>query len=579
MDNREIAEILEEMATLLNLKGVNPFKVKAYDRAAATIQSMTEDVVDVHKAGGLSKIKGVGSSIAKILEELVDKGTAEQLEELRKEIPEGLFDVMRLPGLGPKKINKLWKELDITSLSELSYACNENRLLDLKGFGKKTQEKILEGIKHLAASQGRHLYPFAESIADDFLTFIRGLKQVKRADLAGSIRRGRETIKDLDILVESDEPKPIMDAVVKLPNVREVIGTGDTKTSVRLDSGIAVDVRVVSAEAYPYALIYFTGSKDHNVAMRARARDQGFSLNEYELKPLGKNKSPKGFSSEADIHRFLGLDYIPPELREDTGEIDAASAKELPSLLQESDIKGVLHIHTRASDGSATIPQICEQAIALGYEYIGISDHSKAAFYANGLDEKRLADQAKEIEKARKKYAGKLRVFHGIEADILPNGDIDLDDAALAELDFVIASVHSVLNMSRDDMTKRLKKALSHPAVKVLGHPTGRIVLGRKGFTFDWEAIFDAAKKHDVAMELNANPHRLDLDWVQVKRAREKGVKVCINPDAHAAEALADTRYGVLTARRGWACKDDVVNTLSADDFARDFLGLTASSK
>lgn len=574
MDNIQLAETLEIIGTLQELDGANTFKVRAYKNAARTVQSATDDIVQLAKDDKLKGLKGIGSSIATLLKELAETGTATVLKDLQEKIPAGLFDILRLPGVGPKKVRALWKDLEITSLAELSYACNENRLVELKGFGKKTQAKILEGIKHLSATQGRHLFPFARSIADDLVTFLKDLPQVGRVEVAGSLRRGRETVKDLDILVESSEPGPIMDAVVALPIVRDVIGKGETKTSVNLKSGIAVDVRVVESAAFPFALMYFTGSKEHNVEMRRIAREHGYSLNEYDLSPLEDKKAPDAeFKTEEDVFAFLGLEWIDPSLRENVGEIEVAKkgASKLPELLKEDDIRGVLHIHTVASDGNATVEQLAAESIDLGYEYIGISDHSKAAFYANGLDEGRLAEQKAVIEAARKKYP-QLKIYHGIEADILPNGDIDLDDSALGELDFVIASVHSSLNMNRDDMTARLLKAVSHPAVKVLGHPTGRILLGRKGYSFDWNAVLDAAKEHDVAIECNANPHRLDADWVHIRRAREKGVKICINPDAHAVGGLSDTRYGVLTARRGWAEKGDVVNTLSADEFEKQFL-------
>lgn len=576
MDNSSLAESLETYASLAELDGANSFKVRALENAARTVQSSTIDIASHLRSGAKLDIKGIGESIAKTLNELVLHGKSPAIEELRAKIPAGLFDILKLPGLGPKKVRALWQELEITSLSELSYACNENRLLELKGFGKKTQTKILEGIKHLSANQGRFLYPFARSIADELARFLQSLAGVARVEVAGSLRRGRETIKDLDLLVQLSpgaSPEPIMAAVRGMPIVRELIGSGETKTSVRLDSGIAVDVRVVEPSAWPYALLYFTGSKEHNVVMRRRAREHGYSLNEYALTPVDGAAPPHPMSTEEEVFAFLGLDFIAPALREDLGEVDAAASKVLPKLVDTKDIRGVLHMHTTASDGNCSIEQLCDQALALGYEYIGISDHSKAAFYANGLNEERLRDQRKQIEAARKKYPG-LKIFHGLEADILSDGDIDLEDDCLAELDFVIASVHSQLGMDHEAMTQRILKAVSHPAVRVLGHPTGRLLLGRKGFSFDWDKVLDACAARGVAIECNANPHRLDADGPAIRRARAKGVKICINPDAHAAEALADTRFGVLTARRGWAEPADVVNTLSAKDFAADFLKL-----
>jgi DNA polymerase (family X) len=574
MDNIELAETLETIGTLQELNGANTFKVRAYKNAARTVHSSTEDLVKLSKEDKLGGLKGIGSSIAGLIKELVDTGDAKVYKDLLEKTPEGLMDILRLPGIGPKKVRALWQELEIKSLAELAYACNENRLIELKGFGKKTQVKILDGIKHLSATKGRHLFPFAKSIAEDLVKFLEAMPQTARVEVAGSLRRGRETVKDLDLLVESSDPGPIMEAVSTMPIVDEIIGSGETKTSVRLKSGIAVDVRVVESPAFPFALMYFTGSKEHNIEMRRIAREKGYSLNEYDFTPLeGVTPALPEFKEEADVFAFLGLEWIDPTMRENVGEIEVADKKggKLPTLVKDDDIRGVLHIHTVASDGNATVEQLCEESVALGYEYIGISDHSKAAFYANGLDEGRVKEQQDTIAKAQAKFPG-LKIFHGIEADILPSGDIDLDDDCLESLDFVIASVHSSLNMNREDMTKRLLKAIAHPAVKVLGHPTGRILLGRKGYSFDWDAILDAAKEHKVAIECNANPHRLDADWIHIRRARERGVKICINPDAHAVGGLSDTRYGVLTARRGWAEKHDVVNTLSAEAFEKEFL-------
>lgn len=574
MENADIAERLEHMGTLLQLTGANPFKSRAYDRAARTIRSLTEDVAELAREGKVGELKGIGDSIKTFITQTLENGESDDFKELSEKVPEGLFEILKLPGVGPKKVQKLWEELGITSLAELSYACNENRLVELKGFGKKSQAKITEAIKHQAANRGRHLYPFAEAIAKDLVAFLKGLDEVEQIEVAGSLRRGRETVKDLDILVASTDPKPITKAFLGIPDIEEVIGSGETKTSVRLKSGIAVDVRIVEPKAFPFALHYFTGSKDHNVEMRSLAREKGYSLNEYDLTPINGAPPAPELKTEQELFEFLGLKWVPPEMREGMGEIEAAKQDALPELLPlegDKGIQGVLHMHTTASDGSCTIEQLCESAMDLGYSYIGITDHSKAAFYANGLDEKRIREQAKLIEKAREKFP-ELTIFHGVEADILPSGEVDLDDDCLEELDFVIASVHSTFGQSKEDMTARICKALAHPAVKVFGHPTGRILLGRKGYSFDWNAVLDAAKEHGVAIECNANPHRLDIDPVHIRRAKERGVKICINPDAHSAPALADTKYGVLTARRGWAGSEDVVNTLPAKQFEEEFL-------
>lgn len=573
MNNQELASLLEELGTYHELDGANPFKVRAFQNAARTIQTSTLDVAALLNSGKTLKMKAVGQSITEILRQYVKNGQSENLEDLQQKIPGGLFELLQLPGLGPKKVRKLWQGLQITTLAELCYACNENRLVELKGFGSKTQTKILKAIEHFAANRDRHLYSFAQGIAQGLVNSLKALKETGRVEVAGSFRRGRETVKDLDILVEASDPEPIMTAVRELPDVSEVIGSGATKTSVRLASGLAVDVRIVESSAFPFALMSFTGSKDHNVAMRRRAKELGYSLNEYALTPIN-NETPQAptLKTEKQVFEFLGLKDIPPAMRENLGEVSLAqSAKALPSLVVDADIRGVLHIHTVASDGSATVDELCQYAVDLGYEYIGLSDHSKAAFYANGLNEERLEEQAKVIAKARQKYP-ELTIFHGVEADILADGAIDLDDDCLAELDFVIASVHSQMSMAPEAMTARLVKAVSHPAVRVLGHPTGRLLLGRKGYRFDWQQVLSAAAEHNVAMECNANPHRLDLDWVHIRQARDMGVKICINPDAHSVAALADTRFGVLTARRGWAQPADIVNCLDADAFETQFL-------
>lgn len=571
MENRRIEAILSEIAELIELEGGNPFKVRAYENAARAIASMTDDVAELVRGKKLGKVRGIGKGIEEKLEELVATGKIGYLEELRANIPAGLLDLLRIPGMGPKKAKALWEHLGIDSLPALEAACNTGEVAKLKGFGKKTQEKILSAIAHLALTQGRRLRAQALPYAAQLEAHLAEVPGVQRVTVAGSLRRGRETVKDVDVVVASDDPAPVMAAVREHPLVDEVIGSGETKTSVRIDGGLQVDVRVVAPRSFACALAYFTGSKEFNVRLRQLALEQGYSLNEYDLRPLDGSRPPE-LASEEELFAKLGLIYVPPELRENTGEVDAALAGKLPALIEPGDLRGVLHVHTTWSDGTASVADMVAEAARLGYEYVGISDHSEAASYANGLSAERLAQQREEVEAARAAHPG-LRVFHGIEADILPDGSIDLGDEVLASLDFVVASVHSQLGMERDAMTRRLVRALAHPAVRVLGHPLGRRLLERDSAQFDWEPVLDAAAAHGVAIEVNGSPHRLDADWVHVRRIRARGIKLCLNPDAHSMGALDDARKNaVVEARRGWATAADVVNTLPLAQFEREFL-------
>jgi DNA polymerase (family 10) len=573
MDNNAVSQALEEIAILLELKGENPFKARAYSTAARTVRSLEEEVEKLAKEGRLKGIPGIGDSIREKVTELVTKGKLAYLEELRAAFPHGLMQMLEVEGLGPKKVKLLWDELKIQTVEDLKKACLEERIAGLKGFGEKTQKKILESLDKLAKTRGRFLLVDARGQAEELVTKLRALPEAKRVELAGSTRRGRETVKDVDILVASDEPRVIMDAAVKL--APEVIAHGPTKTSVRLDNGLQVDVRVVKPVEFGAAWAYFTGSKEFNIVLRGRALDRGYSLNEYALTPIAGGETIPCPTEEA-VFAALGLDWIAPEMRENAGEIALAEEKKLPRLLERKDLKGVLHVHTNQSDGANTLEEMVNAAIDKGFEFVGISDHTKAAFYANGLDEERVAKQADAIAALRAKVGKKITIFHGVEADILPDGTVDLDLKTLEKLDFVIASLHSQFNLDKDKQTKRVVAALAHPCVKVFGHPSARQLLGREGAQFDWEAVFDAAKKHGVAIEVNGQPARLDADWVHVRRARTKGLKLIVSPDAHGTEELVYADYATTEARRGWATKDDVVNTLPAKKFAKDFLGQKA---
>jgi DNA polymerase (family 10) len=569
MDNNAVSQALEEIAMLLELKGENPFKARAYSTAARTVRSLEEEVEALAKAGRLKGIPGIGDSIREKVTELVTKGKLGYLEELRTAFPKGLLSMLEVEGLGPKKVKMLWDQLGIQGIADLKKACAEGKIAGIKGFGEKTQKKILESIEALSRTQSRFLLVDARAQANQLAEKLRALPEAVRVEIAGSTRRGRESVKDVDILVSSEKPQVIMDAAVKL--APEVIAHGPTKTSVRLANGLQVDVRVVKPIEFGAAWAYFTGSKEFNIVLRGRALDLGYSLNEYALTPIAGGDTVCCPTEEA-VFEKLGLDWVPPEMRENAGEIQLAAEKKLPRLVERSDLKGVLHVHTNQSDGANTLEQMVQAAIDRGFEFVGISDHSKAAFYANGLDEERLAKQAESIEKLRQKVGKKITIFHGIEADILPGGGVDLDLKALEKLDFVIASIHSNFNMERDTMTKRVLSALEHPCVKVFGHPTARQILGREGAQFDWEAVFEHAKKHGVAIEVNGQPARLDCDWVHVRRARSKGLKLIINPDAHATDEYVYTDYATTEARRGWATKEDVWNTLPAKKFQKEFL-------
>jgi len=566
VDNRAIEAALNEIAQLLELKGENPFKVRAYQNGARAVANMQEDVASLVEAGELKGVKGIGKSLQEKLQELVETGELTYLEELREGVPPGLFDVLEVPGLGPKKVKALWDTLNVVDLPGLRRVCDSGEVATLKGFGKKTQENILKGIVALERIGGRRLRSDVLEPAAALRAVLEAVPGVERVQVGGSLRRGRETVKDVDLLVASKDAEPVMAAVRDYPPVDEVIGSGSTKTSVRLKTGLQVDVRVVAPESFACALAYFTGSKQFNVALRGLALDQGYSLNEYHLNPLDGSEPPV-LASEEELFAKLGLAYVPPELRENTGEVEAAQQGALPELVEADDLRGVLHVHSTWSDGVDSVEELVARAAELGYAYIGISDHSQAAHYANGIGPEQIAQQAEEIAAARAAHP-EIKVLHGIECDILSDGSLDLPDDCLETLDFVIASVHSELKMNSEAMTARLVKAVSHPRVNVLGHPSNRKLPKREPSSFDWEPVLEAAAKHGVAIEVNGHPRRLDCDWVHIRRVIKKGVKLCVNPDAHSVDALDDARrFAVVEARRGWATKGDVLNTLDADAF------------
>lgn len=565
MDRRQIAAILDECGTLLELKGENPFRCNAYHNAARAIEQLEGDLPGMVERGELTRVKGIGATMADKIAELVHTGRLSFHEALRGEIPAGLVEMLRISGFGPKRAHQVYAELGIDTIDRLKQACIDGSLAELKGFGQKMAGKILEGIAFLDKAGQRVLYPVALAFAERLRDALAGHPAIQRLEICGSLRRQRETIKDIDLLVASSDPEPIMKQFVEHPDVRQVVGHGPTKSSVVLVNGLAADLRVVSLEQFPFALHYFTGSKPHNVAMRARAQARDLKLNEYEL------AGPKGAvkcKDEADLFAALGLAYIPPELREDTGEIDAAAAGRLPALIDLKDVTGVFHCHTNASDGGATLEEMVAGARAAGYKYLGIADHSKSAFYARGLDADRVAEQHRQIDALNAKLKG-FRVYKGIESDILADGSLDYDEATLAQFDYIVASVHQPLKMDEAAMTERVLKAIRHPRCTMLGHPTGRLLLQREPYPIDLEQILKAAAERGVFVEINANPHRLDLDWVFCKRAKALGVTLVINPDAHAVSGFQDVRFGVAAARRGWLEAGDVFNTLPPPAIAK----------
>jgi DNA polymerase (family X) len=569
MNKKEVASILEDIGLLLELKGENPFKTRAYYNAARTLSGLTDDLIKLVESGDIKKVKGIGQALAEKITTLVTTGALPYYEELKAEFPSTIFDLMKIPGLGPKKIKKLYETLGIRSLGELEYACNENRLVDLEGFGAKSQENILRGIEARKKYAEKFHFPVAEEAARRIYDHISKASGIVRSDIAGSLRRKKETIGDIDILA-SAKPKDvplIMKRFTTDAEVERVIAEGKTKSSIVLKSGINVDLRVVSDREFPFALHYFTGSKEHNVRMRRIANERNLKLNEYGLFQ-GKKETRIECRDEREIFQKLGLAYIPPELREDSGEFEAAEINALPKLVQETDLRGTFHCHTTYSDGANTVEEMAAAAIAKGWNYLGIADHSQAAQYARGLSKTDLKKQRKEIDKLNRKF-DEFRLFHGVEADILRDGSVDYDDATLAELDFVVASVHSGFSMSEQEMTKRIIKAVRNKHVTVLGHPTGRLLLSRDGYRVDVVRVIQAASDYGTSIEINSHPYRLDLDWRYVRFAKEKGVPIFINPDAHTTDGLDDVRFGVGIARKGWLEKADVVNTRSLKEIGR----------
>lgn len=565
MKKEEISVILEEIGLLLELKGENPFKARAYYNAARSVEALEDNLEELVRRGELREVRGIGEALNKKITQLVTTGSLPYYEDLKKSIPAGLREMVRIPNLGPKKVRVLCEQLGITTVGELEYACQENRLVGLPGFGAKTQEKILQGIEALKRYAGMFLYGDVISLAEDFTRSVAGVEGVLQAHLAGSMRRKKEVIKDIDLVITAQNGKAVGEKLPSLPQVEEILAQGETETRIRLPYGIAADIRMVSPGEFPFALHHLTGSKEHNVALRSRAKGMGMKINEYGLFE-GERSIP--CQGEEDIYHSLGLTFIPPELREGRGEIEAAALGRVPLLVNEADIKGTFHVHTTYSDGTHTISRFVEEAQRIGIRYLGIADHSRSAHYAGGLTDEDLTRQHEEIEEINRGLAG-FRILKGIEVEILPDGRLDYSDEILASFDFVIGAIHSHFGMGEEEMTRRVIRAMENPHLTMLGHPTGRLLLAREPYPLNIKMVIEEASQLGVVLELNANPHRLDLDWRWLKYAKDRDVKVSINPDAHKVEGLKDLLRGVGIARKGWLEPHDVINTMEPGEVAR----------
>ncbi len=582
MTNRDIAAILEEIGTILEIRGENVFKCRAFHNAARVLGTLSLDLHDAVSGGTLTAIPGIGKGLAPIISDLITSGKSEEYETIRASVPAGLLELVKIQGLGPKKIRILHGKLGIDSPGRLREAAEAGRLAALDGFGEKSQNNILRGLAMLEKSSGKRLLPEAESTAEALLGRLRALPGVAFCSVAGSLRRRKETVGDIDLLAGASAKKAaaILGAFSAFPEVASILASGPTKASVLLSSGIQCDLRVVSEGEYPFALQYFTGSKEHNVELRTLAGSLGLSLNEYGFSAAPKQPSPGPRSAgrgkipvcddEDGIYRALGLRPIPPELREATGEIRAAGDRTLPTLVSIDDLKGTFHCHTTYSDGRNSLREMVDAAIKFKWKYLGIADHSKAAAYAGGLKEKDVARQLGEIDAINRDLRG-FRVFSGTEVDILTDGTLDWSDRILERFDFVVASVHSKFSMTEAEATRRVIRALKNPRVTMLGHPTGRLLLEREGYPINLREVIDAAADHGTMIEINSNPRRLDLDWTFCRYAKEKGVLLVINPDAHWTGGLTDVRYGIDVARRGWLGPADIFNTRSAGEVERAF--------
>lgn len=563
MTATEAAAIFERIALLMEMNGENPFKVRAYRTGAEVIENFPGPIMQLAAKNELGGIKGLGDALRDKLHEMATTGRLGFYEELRGGLGDAFFELFEVQGLGPKKVKALQEAFGVVSVADLKRVCESGAAAALPGFGGKTVVKLLEALAFRESHAREFRQEQVKPVVDEVLELLRMHPCVSRVGVAGSYRRGRETVHDLDFVVATREPKLVIEDFVGLPMMKSILGQGETKCSVVVDGGLQCDLRAVSNAQFPFALQYFSGSKEHNVALRQRALERGWSLNEYGLAPVaeGGPAAPQ-INEEGDIYQALGLQPVEPELRENTGEIEAAARRELPKLVELSNLRGVFHNHTTWSDGAVSLEMMAEAAQELGMQYLGIADHSKSSVQANGLDAKRLAKQVAEIRKLNEGYGDGFKIFAGSEVDILKDGTLDFDDEVLAQLDYVVASVHAVFTLPEAEMTRRIIRAMENPHVTMLGHATGRLLLQRPPYAVDLAAVIDAAAETGTIIELNANPWRLDMDWRWWQRAREKGVKCAINPDAHHPRGLQDVFFGVRLARKGWLTREDVVNCL-----------------
>lgn len=568
MENKAYARLLAETADLMEIASEDPFRIRSYRNAAAAIENYPERIEDILKdpKRSVTEIPGIGKGIAAALKEIAERGSFERRDQLLEKYPPTALEFLKIQGLGPKSIAQIWEHYRVSTIDDLERLCREQKLRLLPRMGAKLEEKVLRSIAAYRQSAGRFLLSFADELAGQLTAWLAAEKGVEKVTPAGSLRRGKETVGDLDLLVTGPRAAAALDRFAAYPEVKEILGKGENKASARVgEQGIQVDVRALPAKSFGAALQYFTGSKEHNVALRTRAVKMGLKLSEYGLFRASDDK-PLASAAEEEIYSALGLAWIPPELRENWGEIEAAAEGRLPLLVETADIRGDLHMHTTSSDGRATLEEMAGAARALGYEYIAITDHSKALAMANGLDEKRVLEFAARVRALDHQALG-IRVLSGIECDIRRDGSMDLADEALAALDIVVGSVHSYMNLDYAEMTDRLLRALESPYLRVLGHPTGRLLLQREAFPFDFERVAEEAARRGVLFEINASPERLDLHPTLLRAAKQRGVKFVISTDAHHPKHLANMRYGVITARRGWLEKTDVVNTLPLAEF------------
>lgn len=573
MTREDIADVLDNIALLLELKGENVFKTRAYKNGAEIVRSDESDIIELAKNNQLGSIPGIGKALQEKIQELATTGKLEFYDNLRAEFPPTLFELFDIQGLGPKKIKALYDKLSIDSVASLKEACESGSISSLRGFGDKTVEKLLGAIELREKFASHFRLGDVAVMAEILLDYVRNHPSTLRSCHAGSYRRSKEILHDIDILVATDSPSELTKYFSQLDEVEDVIVCGDTKASIRLENGLQADLRAVPNKAFPFALQYFSGSKEHNVVLRQRALKRGWSLNEYDFTVKEGAEAPPEVYEEADIYKALNLDYIPPELRENRGEFEAAENGQIPRLIELENLRGTFHNHTTASDGRNSLEEMADAAMELGLEYLGIADHSKASFQANGLYPDRLLRQVEEIRKLNQGWDGNFRLLAGSEVDILKDGSLDFSDDILSQLDYVVASVHNAFTLPEKEMTARIIKAMENPHVTMLGHLTGRLLLRREAYAVNVDKIIDCAAETGTIIELNCNPRRLDMDWRHWHKAKEKGVKCAINPDAHRVEQLQFLAFGVRLARKGWLTKNDVLNTKTLPEIL-DFLKL-----